>query len=257
MWLLTCASNDESAMWAWDGLKRRGLEPFEVLSPVALACETGWQHRIEDCRVSTEITLPNGRRVSDREISGVLNRLSIIDQTSLIQVQQSDRYYVTHELQGFLLSWLHGLAAPVINRPTPLGLSGRLRHVSEWIWLASKAGLPNRKYRQSSQDSPLQWDVSVRLADAGVPVVSFVVLEGSVIQPDFPSRGEVPNHIKQGCARLCELSGAALLGMDFEIAADGAWLFAGVSTSPDLRLGGEPLLDALASTLGGGVRERE
>lgn len=243
MWLLTCDSNDVSALWACEGLKRRGLEPFEVLSPDSLAYEIGWEHRIEEGRVSTDVTLLGGRRISEGEISGVLNRLSVIHPSSLNLIQPSDRYYVTHELQAFFLSWLHGLPAPVINRPTSLGLSGRLRHVSEWIWMASKAGVPNQGYRQSSQDPPLQWDVSVRLAAADMPVVSVVVLAGSVTGPDTPP------HIKQGCLKMSELSGAALLGLDFAVTADESWVFAGVSTMPDLRLGGEPLLDALASAL--------
>jgi hypothetical protein len=41
-----------------------------------------------------------------------------------------------------------------------------------------------------------------------------------------------------------------LLGIDFAMSAVGApWEFAGATPLPDLRLGGEPLLDALTMAL--------
>src|SRR5215813_10102752 len=177
MWLLTCDSNDVSALWAAEGLRRRGLDPLEVLSLDSLVAGTGWQHRLVNGRVSTDLILPSGRRIADGEIRGVLNRISLVHPASVMLIQLSDRYYVVHELQAFFLGWLHGLSAPVLNRPTPLGLSGRLRHISEWIWLASKAGVPNRGYRQSSEDAPLQWNVSFRLTNAGAPLVSVIVAD--------------------------------------------------------------------------------
>jgi hypothetical protein len=243
MWLLTCFSEDVSALWARDGLSRRGLDPFEVLTQDSLAYEVGWIHRLEPGRVSTDMTLASGRRVRDGEVRGVLNRLSIVFPSSLKLIHPSDRYYVTNELQAFLLSWLHGLAAPVLNRPTPLGLSGRLRHVSEWIWLASRAGLPNPGYRQSSNDTPLQWDVSVRLVPDSTPVTTVIVV-GQILTGQA-----VPPYISAGCLRLSRLAGAQLLGIDFVVNTRNDWTLAGVSTTPDLSLGGEPLLDALASAL--------
>ncbi|MGH8192862.1 MAG: hypothetical protein ACREQ8_00475 [Woeseiaceae bacterium] len=46
-----------------------------------------------------------------------------------------------------------------------------------------------------------------------------------------------------------------MLGVEFVVDRDQTWTFAGVSTNPDLRFGGEPLLDALALTLNGRTAE--
>jgi hypothetical protein len=189
--------------------------------------------------------LPDGRWLHDGEVRGVLNRTSFIPPSSLLLVHPSDRDYVAQELQAFLLSWLHSLQAPVLNGPTPLGLSGRLRHVSEWIWLATEAGLPNAGYRQTSRDVPRLWDVTVRCAAPGIPITTLIVCCGKVTGPPAPAS------IQGGCVRLSKLSATQLLGVDFTAGPDGSWNFAGVSTMPDLRLGGEPLLDALATALNG------
>lgn len=194
------------------------------------------------------MTLPDGRQVRSQDVCGVLNRISFIPSGSLLLIHPSDRHYVTHELQAFFLSWLHALPGPVLNRPTPLGLSGQLRHASEWVWLASQAGLPNWGYRQTSHDPPLQWTAHLRLAP-GIPVTTLVVAGGVVTGPPAPA------YIQAGCRRLSQLSDTALLGVDFAVGPDDVWTFAGVSTCPDLRLGGAPLLDALAAALTGRPQE--
>jgi hypothetical protein len=190
------------------------------------------------------MVLPGGEKVRGTEVRGVLNRISALPPSSLLLIHPSDRHYVTHEMQAFFLSWLYAIRGPVLNRPSPFGLSGRLRHVSEWVWLASRAGLANTGYRQSSRDSPLPWTAHTCLPGAGFPVTTLVVADGVVTGPP------APEHIRRGCLRMSALSATPLLGIDFVVLPDGAWTFAGASTSPDLRLGGEPLLDALASALG-------
>ena len=63
-------------------------------------------------------------------------------------------------------------------------------------------------------------------------------------------RDHATHHIRQGCRRLAELSHTALLGVEFTTSSAGPWTFAGATPMPDLRLGGEALLDALASAPG-------
>ncbi len=245
MWLVICSADDASVLWASEGLKRRGLEPLQVLYSDTLAHGIGWVHRLRDESLSTEMTLPDGKQVHSSELAGVLNRMTAVSSASLLLITPEDRYYVTHEFQAFFLSWLTALPVPVLNRPTPFGLSGRLRHVSEWAWLASKAGLPNRGYRQSSDQPPLEWGAHVRLTDAGTPTTTLVVVGDRVTGPPAPPQ------IEEGCLRLSKLSGAELLGVEFVIDDEEGWIFAGASTSPDLRAGGEPLLDSLARALNG------
>jgi len=244
VWLTICTSDDTSALWASEGLRRRGLEPLHLISCDSLAFNVRWEHRLENGHIHTGMTLPGGLPIQSGNVRGVLNRLSNVPNSSLMLIHPSDRYYIASELQAFFLSWLTSLASPVVNRPTPLGLAGQIRHASEWVLLATKAGLPNRGYSQSSQDPVLPWDTGMRLPGSPGPVTTLVVVNGIVTGPPAP---EV---IREGCKRLIELSATPLLGVDFIV--DGAsWAFAGLSVMPDLRLGGEPLLDALAATLNG------
>ena len=55
--------------------------------------------------------------------------------------------------------------------------------------------------------------------------------------------------LARSCAALAARVGVGLLGVEFAQGADGPWTFAGASPQPDLRLGGEAILDALAATL--------
>jgi hypothetical protein len=62
--------------------------------------------------------------------------------------------------------------------------------------------------------------------------------------------GELPSQeLYPGCLRLSKLSGTALLGINFISAQDGTRLFANANPMPDLRIGGQKLLDALATLL--------
>ena len=243
MWLTICTPDDTSALWASEGLRRRGLEPLHLISCDSLAFNIRWEHRLENGRIHTGLTLPDGRPIQSGDVRGVLNRFAAVPSSSLVLIHPSDRYYVASELQAFFLSWLNSLPAPVVNRPTPLGLAGQLRHTSEWVLLATKSGLPNGGYRQSSQDPVLPWEAAIRLPGAQGPVTTLVVVNGVVTGPP------APESIRGGCKRLSELSATPLLGVDFTVDGDASWAFAGISVMPDLRLGGEPLLDALAATL--------
>jgi hypothetical protein len=48
---------------------------------------------------------------------------------------------------------------------------------------------------------------------------------------------------------LARLSHTSLLGLEFVLTPAGRWLFTNALPQPDLRLGGEPLLDDLARSL--------
>jgi hypothetical protein len=243
VWLTICAPDDTSALWASEGLRRRGLEPLHLISCDFLALNIRWEHRLENGGIYTSMTLPDGLPIYSGNVRGVLNRFSTVPGSSLMLIHPSDRYYIASELQAFFLSWLTSLPAPVVNRPTPLGLAGQIRHASEWVLLATKSGLPNRGYRQSSQDPVLAWDTGMRLPGASGSVTTLVVVNGVVTGP------AAPEAIREGCRRLSELSATPLLGVDFAVDGDANWTFAGVSVMPDLRLGGDALLDALVGTL--------
>jgi hypothetical protein len=222
-----------------------------LVSIEVLAYSVRWEHRLGADGVSVDVTLADGRRIRDDSTRGVLNRLMWVPPQHLLAVHPDDRDYVAQELNAFYLSWLHALPCPVLNRPTPQGLAGQWRHVSEWVWLASTAGLSVPDYRHSSGDVVAEMGAETKLVPIGTPVKTIMVVGGHVVG------ASAPPDVLEGCQRLAKLSTTELLGVEFAPGSAGPWTFAGATPWPDLRLGGADLLDVLADALrGDGERSR-
>lgn len=243
MWLVICEPSDQSALWAYQGLKRRGLAPLELLSPDMLACSLCWEHRINAQGTTISIKLADGRRILGGELRGVLNRVHTVPLSMWSKAAEADRLYVQQELFAFYLSWLHGLPCPMLNRPTAMGLTGAWRSETEWVCLAAKAGLPTPVYRQTSADRIDESQGHRRLVPPGMTART-VIAAGTAVAGEA-----VPPEIAAGCLRLASLAAMPLLGVDFLSGSAGAWTFAGATSLPELSLGGELLLDALAAAL--------
>ncbi|GAH68563.1 unnamed protein product, partial [marine sediment metagenome] len=152
MWLILCSSTDVSAIWAYHRIKALGFEPLELVSTEMLVYSLYWEHRLSNDAISVNIQLTDGRRISQNKLNGVFNRIVSIPFECLQLVHPGDYEYALQELTAFFLSWLYALPSPVINRPTPQGLSGKSRHISEWIWLASRAGLKTPVYKKDCRN---------------------------------------------------------------------------------------------------------
>jgi hypothetical protein len=247
MWLVFCPTTDLSALWAYEGLRSMGLAPLELITAEALAYSRVWEHRVSTYGVSVKIGLSDGRLVSSDSVRGVLNRLVSLPPAAVNQSVPADREYVTQEMMAFWLSWLHALRGPVLNRPTPLGLSGRWRHLSEWVMLANRAGLQTPVYRQSSHD-PIELGYG-RLFPWDQSVSSVIVLGENVFGP------AVPDEVARCCCRLAKLCETEVLGIDFHVGPQQQWFFAGATPVPDLTVGGQALLKALAATMRDGCSQ--
>jgi hypothetical protein len=243
MWYILCGSNDQPAIWAYEGLKAAGLEPLEVVSAEMLGAAESWDHFVGKEGAHIDIKLPDGRVIYSKEISGVLNRLLMISPSHLHAAAPSDREYAIQEFSAFFCSWLYCLPGKVINRPTPQGLSGGWRHISEWVYLAGLAGLPALDYRKKSRDVSMDPVLETRLVPYDIPFKTLFAVDGEVTGP------QMPGEIYEGCRKLQELSGSALLGIEFIQDAESGWRFVGATPSPDLRLGGDDLLDRLGKVL--------
>jgi hypothetical protein len=250
MVLVLCDPNDVIAEWAARGLERR-IGPVDVVLSAELAHALRWEHRVGQDAPVAEVTLGDGRRVTSREPCGVLNRLTFCPTHRLDAVGGKDRDYAVAEFQALFLSWLQALPGPMLNRPTSMGLGGHWRHPSAWAALAGRAGLATPPYRQTDQDSP---DVvstpPAHRVDAHrqppfwrAPVTATVVGQTVVAPP------EVPEPVLAACARIAELAGDELLGIDLAQTPVGDWEMLAATAMPDLRLGGEAVLDALAKEL--------
>lgn len=244
MWIVLCSATDTSALWAYQGLRQLGVAPVELVTAEALASATHWEHVLNGSAHVT-IRLADGRTISSNAIRGVLNRLPGPAPEMLQRAVPADQDYVQAEMYAFYLSWMHSLPGVVINRPTPLGLSGPWYHASEWVYRASRAGLPTPRYRLNARD--LQDDAFGTLAPAGATTLNVITMSGGVYG------AYVPGGTVRGCARLAESAGTDLLGVSLYLEKDARWTFGGAMPLPDLTIGGTQLLRALANKLTDGA----
>ncbi len=236
MWLVLCSSDDLPALWAATRLRARGLSPLVVLSPELLHYGTRWTHRVGNRTTpSIRFTLADGTRIDGPEIRGVLNRLAVLPPELVDQFASADRVYALQEWTALHISWLACLTVPVLNRPVMQGLCGAWRHRSEWTWLAGQAGL---------ETYPCLLD-STTPAEPAMPFVrvrTVFVIDGQAIDESLPA------DVAAACGTLGSLAETRLIGVDLD--ADSL-RFVGASPRPNLRLGGDALVEALASTFGG------
>src|SRR3954453_18852932 len=120
-------------MWARDGLRRRGLTPFEVLTTPMLGPSQLWDHRIGESGASVAVGVTATRRVDGGRVKGVLNRLTWVPHWPPLEAAAvRDRGFAAHEIAAFFVSWLSALPRPMLHPPTPRGLSGGGRRTGAW-----------------------------------------------------------------------------------------------------------------------------
>lgn len=97
-----------------------------------------------------------GQIIPVEAITGVLTRMPCVFEGELLQIVPADRAYVAGEMTAFLLAWLTSLNCRIVNRPTPLCLSGPAFRREQWIATAHHLGIPARPVeRRSSLSSVL------------------------------------------------------------------------------------------------------
>jgi hypothetical protein len=245
-YLVLADPDDAVAQWASDSLRAGGLTPLELVTSEELCDAPSWEHRLTRAGVTVEIGLADGRLLQGAALRGVLNRLNWVPPSRLDRAIPEDRDYVAAELMALLLSALHSLSAPVINRPSPFGLAGQWRWPVEWHALAARAGLPTRPYVRNSDDERDDAELLGDGAAAPRARATQLVIGRAVVG------GPAPPELLVGCRQLATLAGTEVLGVDFVSEPTGELFFAGASPIPDLRLGGAPAAEALAAALGAG-----
>jgi hypothetical protein len=233
VWVVLCEPDDEAAVWAHAGLRRRGLNA-QLISPSTLVWSPRCVHRLGADRVDFEITLPGGHVLDSQNVRGVLNRATSTPVVELSTDANADARYTGEELTALLLSWLTCVPA-IINRPDPRGLPGAWRAPVEWAALAAQAGL-------SVPPMPLSADVIAAPRDPAGTITVVVVGERVF-------GAAVATATAQACVRLAHAANAAVLGIDLVADAQGDLYFAGATPVPDLRLGGDDLVDELQREL--------
>lgn len=241
MWLVFCEATDVVGSWAFLGLKKRGLEPVRIVLPDELTFGAEYVHRLSATSVDTELRLKGDQPIASHQISGVFNRLVEMPPEYLDLVGESDRDYIQEEFHAFFMSWMNSLACPVLNPPGATYLFGEWYHVSEWLSLANQVGLPILPYVMSSH--PEAKSGSALEGPAPDDRKTALVIGDHVIAPG------ASDAIALGCHSLASLVDLPVLGLEFVVTSDNQWLFCGASPLPDLRMGGQHALEALAQTL--------
>ncbi len=237
MALVLCDIGDTAALWAAAQLQARGL-PVDIVFPQALGAALRWEHRVQGRTASLTMTLADGRMVSSDAPSPIVNRLSFVPLDRLRQMAGADYGYAMQEMFAAYLSALHAWPSAVINRPTPQGLCGNMRHPSVWATLGARAGLQVRPWAQSAADPP-----SAAWAYQPSDATAFVV-DGRYV-----AGAGLPGELGAPCVELARLANVELLGVDFQRGAGGGWEMVGASPMPNLALGGEAMIDALSEAL--------
>lgn len=239
MWLILCDDLDASALWVYEGLRARGAAA-ELVSASVLSGAVRWVHRVGPDGAAAEVLLPDGRCIDTTAVRGTLNRMTGLWPQSA-STASPDGDYALQELLALYLSLLRCLSPPMLNRPSAQGLSGRMRCPIEWFVLAARAGFATLPYEVSSGDEghPRETQASPALADA-------------VRQEILVAAGRVFGHAvsPRAATAVSQLAGLAdveLLAVRVATTGDGAVWFEAADLYPDLRLGGDELLDHLAA----------
>jgi hypothetical protein len=242
VWLVLCDDSDASARWVYDGLRERSV-PVEFVPASVLSAAVRWIHRVGSDGAFVEVFLADGRCIDSRDVHGTLNRIvSMWPPPEYLATP--DRDYALQELLALYLSLLHCLPPPVLNRPSPQGLSGHMRYTPDWLVLASRAGFATAPYVvSSSEDEPRCRNDEQTLHRPPSVHHEVVVAAGRVFGSSV-----TPQAAAAAC-RLSDLAGADLLGLRLATTADGAARFEAADLYPDLRSAGPDLLDHLAGLL--------
>lgn len=246
-WLVLCPVLDDAGRWAFDQLRRAGLEPVELVTDADLV-GADWDHRLGQEDPATELRLADGRTIASDAVRGTLNRLMQTPAELTGMLAPVDREYGHAEFSALLLSWLAALRGPILNPPTTRGLAGAWRSGAEWGALADEAGLPCAPVVADSGADVAAEDVAWVDWAPYAPLPGDAIVVGSVV---FSAR-PLGSATRDACRRLAEVAGSPLLGLAFEwMARAGLPHLCGATTLPDLRAGGDPLVRALAAELRG------
>jgi len=254
MWLVLCTSADVAARWAYARLREVGPGPVELVTDLDLV-GARWEHRIRRSGAQTVVSLTDGRAIDSREIRGALNRFVAVPPAMLAPVAPADRDYAASELSALFMSWLAGLGGPVLNPASARGLSGAWRQTSEWAMLASTAGLPTTVAWVDSAGVPTSAETAGFEAPLrgwhDWPPFAHLAEDVIVVGDAVFARDPLTPAVRRACRSFARLTDTPLLGLRFRPGgATRPGDLVSVTTLPDLRAGGSPLVAALAEAMG-------
>jgi hypothetical protein len=146
----------------------------------------------------------HGRRRWARDVRGVLVRLPVVTAADLPHIDAEDREYVAAELMALLVAFLCELPCPVINRPTPLLLTGPAWTADRWRCEAKRLGMAIGPQRRTIELGSLSQE-----GCAPLPVAETVTVVGE------NCFGSEQAQIREFAQHLARQAGVSLLRTRF------------------------------------------
>lgn len=238
-YLIVCDDYAPDAPFLAEALRRRGIEPADVVTANELTHGARWEHRPVDRRgtAATTVETRDGRVFDSTDVGAVLNRLTTLIDPRSEQHQYEEPFYSAAEFHALVLSWLAGFGNRALNRPSPEGLPGPWRSECAWRVIARAAGLDVAEYVEDGEAAPLP-----EAASHAPQFQSVLVIDG------MASTG-VPRRLEEGCRRIADATGLSLFEVLFQERANGQKAFVTLTAFPRLGLASTEALDRLANAL--------
>ena len=234
MTLILCHSSDPAALWLGASMQHLGVD-VDVVSVEQLVFSRRIVFRMDDAGDSGVVELAGGRLLRPEAIDGLINRVRYLPTRHFARAEPAERAYAESELGAFLLAWINGVAGRVINPPVPHDLGGATFPLQTLFQLAAAAGLPTGGWRGSADDVGDGASLSQTRA--------VVVFDGRLFGP------LLSRPMQDACRGLASLLGTPLLQIELQQADGELWRFVSATGMADFRIGGKPLVKALALAL--------
>jgi hypothetical protein len=181
----------------------------------------------------------DGERVQVSSVRGAVSLLSSVHPAELAHIVPEDREYVASEMMAFLVAWLSSLPATVLNRPSPLCLTGPYLRHEQWLGEASRAGLPVRAWT-------LRVPTPANPADAMGSPPTEKNTTVTVVSGRFVPCPEVPDRVGAAVAAMASSVGAGLLTATF---VDSGRCLEFVGAEPTVDVTRDDVADAMLAAL--------
>lgn len=187
----------------------------------------GWRYDLQSLVDSKAVV--GGRVIPVETIKGILIRWPGVFAQELTQITPADRDYVAREMMAFLVSWFSTIKCPVINKPTPVNLTGPAWHLEQWTHAASLIGIPVDEAQRDVVLGSAIMEPSPPLTATNVTVVGDHCF------------GEVDKTLSDQALRLAKLAGVSLLEVAFSGPEENSF-FVGADLMPTLSVEAEDAL---------------
>lgn len=235
MVLIYCSRCDAEALWLFGQLETMNDLDVEIFYVEELYECKNWELRVNDCDSFASVTLPNGRTVSNRDVSFFLNRVMYVSHPFWKKMDKTECDYFHQEWNAFMLGWLQCFESVLINRPLPGYLAGYSPAQLTWQIIARRSGFNIKPQYFSSDLNDLP-----RLKNGAIPpnITRILVFNHKVFANKFQAE------LARACIELSKVANCGL--MEVCVNEDGGkYYFISASVVPAFSLHSVSFIRAL------------